>query len=379
MLVERLLRQVVSKKMVMVYISLLSALPFPLVLLYSRLYIQEAVSSIIFLQSSTAFGAFVIQAGLRAGLRKEYVQGRKNIVDRVSKTFFLVSFFAALILSPVSQALPTEFAFLPVLAVLNAVLTLLVGQFMLKRDFFRGALSVLCIASINLLAGFSRLLLPMALGNMLIEIASILVLFFYGAWYFGGVKRASLSCLGLVLKKYLGLQVTSFVIYAVIFILALSIVQSGERVLILLYADVTLTANVLLLFVARSSVVFERDILSNGRASRFLLVLHILFFVFSIVFGVARGGENVVLACGVMLAFLGQFTFSSLSQYVEEKYRKLFLLLGFSVLALYLSFFLGILPINFNCLLSFSLYSASIVVFLYLWYVGFSRGFIRAD
>ena len=62
-------------KVLLIGMTIISSLPFAAGLIFARFFFDDAIAVLIYTQSTTAFGAFVIQLGLRAGLRKEYVEG----------------------------------------------------------------------------------------------------------------------------------------------------------------------------------------------------------------------------------------------------------------------------------------------------------------
>lgn len=361
--------------------GLLSALAFPAVLMYGRYFIIESVPYIIFMQASTSFGAFIIQAGLRAGLRKEYVQGRLRLVQSASLAFINALILFGLPLSFISIfILDLGYTFLPTLASLNAALTMMLGLLSLKGNI-KGVLVVsFFLMIINLSAGISELInYGGKLHYIFIEAISFILLVVTRKILSKSYRGGSYSVLWKVVLRYTGLQVTSFFILASIFLLSMSVVylSEGNPRLSIIYADVTVASNILILLLGRGSLVFEKDIL-NGNVIKYLNSVFILAFVFACIFSFLREPGERVVAFLLTLSFIGQFTLSSLSQYAKESSRKIFVFFSGAFFIYYMLIAMSETDIfSKSTLLIFNLYSISMVVYLLLLRVKIG-GFINA-
>ncbi|WMN61177.1 hypothetical protein NI389_07270 [Pseudoalteromonas xiamenensis] len=368
----------VSEKLLILAFGMASALAFPALLAYTRYFDVEAVPYIIFMQASTAFGAFIIQAGLRAGLRKEFVEGRIRVVDSATFTFvkliikygWLISFISIFIVD-------AEYTFLPLLAGSNAVFTMLIGLSSLKENRRLVLIFSLLLLLLNMVAGILEITFDHDfLHYVLIELVSMAMLITVKVALWPKLRSGSNVLLRKVATKYIGLQVTSFFIMGCVYCLSMSIVLISKEQpwLALLYADVTIISNIAILLFARSSLVFERDILS-GRVNSYLLFLFLFFLLFSVFMAFIKPEEQQYITFFLTLSFVGQFTLSSLSQYSLESERRIFVLLSGLMFGYYL-FIIALEKVSVS-LLVVNLYFVSLVIYLHLVKSKFG-GFINA-
>ncbi|MGA4604086.1 hypothetical protein [Pseudoalteromonas maricaloris] len=367
-----------SEKLLILVFGMASALAFPTLLAYTRYFDAETVPYVIFMQASTAFGAFVIQAGLRAGLRKEFVEGRTRVVDITTFTFVQLIIKYGWIASIISIFLvDTEYTFLPMLAGANAVLTMLIGLSSLKGDSRLVLSFSLSLLFLNITAGILEILFNHDFMHYaLIELMSMAMLVAIRIFLWPKFRSGSSALLGKIAIKYIGLQVTSFFIMGSIYCLSMSVVlvAKDQPWLSLLYADVTIISNVAILLLARGSLVFEREILS-GRVNVYLIFLFLFFLCFSALISFLKPEEQRYITFLLTLSFVGQFTLSSLSQYSSESARKVFVLISGGVFVYYLFFVtLGVVS---DSLMLVNLYFVSLLIYFYL-IKSESGGFINA-
>jgi len=373
----------VSKRIIVFTASLASAVPFALCVLIARFAVPSSLPYIVFLQSSTAFGAFIIQAGLRAGLRKEYVEGRKFLVEYTTKSFIAYGTWLAGFLSPIFFFLPFEFHFFPLLAMANASLTLLLGLALLKGEHTASIRTSVTIFHLNLLAGLSTFWLhDYSFSRWVVIEGSALALLCYLQRTLGVRvrKKASLSVVWLICKKYFGLQVASFLIVATAFLLSVLCIKWNDPLPGLLnrYAEVSVACNVLILIGARAILTFEGRFLLNGKAFCLLGAIHLTVLFIAALLAVLYGEKNWYVSFALSSALLGQYAISSTSQYIKESYRFI-VLVGCAIPPGFLLLLLYVFPMVLNPAILY-LYvnnmTVSAILFASLYLIGGKNAFI---
>lgn len=287
----------------------------------------------IFTQSTTAFGAFILQLGLRAGLRKELVEGRTRVV--ASTSIFFVNSAHVVALGASTLYLQITELSTPVFFVLiaaNASLTLQLGL-----DLINDKLRNAAIVSVKLFAVNLTAVVVVLTVNEISYIEYIgLELFSLSLGISWSRQRGSLRRLGkatyLVVLKYIGLQVSAFLLLLGMYLFSLVVtkltildVEVGQR-----YAELSFVANIAILLIGRYMMVYERELIERK-------LIYISLTGLCALFGLATAAYLVVISTQEIISLvilgqlLGNYVFSMLSHFIKEEYRVKFLLMSLLV------------------------------------------------
>ncbi|TRO15860.1 hypothetical protein EQ826_19815 [Ectopseudomonas mendocina] len=310
------------------------AFGFSLAILVSRvLYDNAGLHGLLALQVNTSFMAFLIQFGLRAGLRKEYLVGNYRIVDLVesallrkwpiflvpASVFFLLAFSGSVLIA-------IYFA--------NALLTLLVGLRLVQQKVSAAAGYSLLVFLINFSSGLVFVLLDefsVELKGFLIEFFSMFVCFLASLMSLPGKRRSrnSLVLMKAVFLKYLGLQVSSFVIIFSSYVYAQTILYfSADDVgLIVIFSDAVLVSGVVSMVLSRVLLLFEKNIVRSRKVAFYMFASHFFIFMFCLIYAFVYefiGGGGIVMPFLVMLFLMGKIAIAQVSSFLNENCRRTF-------------------------------------------------------
>ncbi|NOU22801.1 MAG: hypothetical protein HOO93_13645 [Methyloglobulus sp.] len=314
----------------------LGSIGFPLAILISRGFFKNTgLVDLVSLQTDTAFIAFLIQAGIRAGLRKEYLIGHVRLVQLLE--LYLRGGWA-FVFPPVSAVALYFFegAFLPMIYGLNAVITLLIGLSLVRQDVKRAGGFSIALFAMNFGSGMIVIMAGVSGSDKLamgitIECLSFLlgILFASNQREVAGHKKSSRLLLA-VLRKYLGLQIASFVIMFSAYIFAqlvLSVSNAGDTQLIVLYSDAILISGIITLVLSRILVLYEQNLVKSGKIELYLSLIHLGFFIFTLLVSILRSGlyHEKLMFFLLLMGLMGRFSIALVSGYLDEKWRTEFM------------------------------------------------------
>ncbi|HYI07947.1 MAG TPA: hypothetical protein VEK57_02645 [Thermoanaerobaculia bacterium] len=308
----------------------LGAVSFSLVIACSRFFFGNVnLTHILDLQSSTAFFTFLIQAGLRAGMRKEYLVGNERVV-RLIEQYFLRKWPYYSVPASLLVVLVFGGTFLPILCTLNAVYSLMLGLRLVQVRVPAAAYHSVNLFIVNTTAGALYLFFPDA-PKLYLDLAAEAFALTWGIVSLAGTVRGRLSpkraakTFVLVLRRYAGLQVSSFLIVLHGYAFAQTIVLAGGKDLQLAvyYSDAVMATGLIIMVLSRVSLVFEKQMVAKGLIRRYILILHLAFAAAAVLFAAAtrRNVEAIVLVALFFLSLLGRYTTGVISGFLDESHR----------------------------------------------------------
>lgn len=308
----------------------LGAVAFSLVIAASRFLFNNAgLTQLIDLQSSTTFFTFLIQAGLRAGLRKEFLEGNERVVQLVERYVLRKWPYYSL---PASLLVLVVFdgKFLPIVCTLNAVYTLLIGLRLVQVKIPAAAYYSVNVFVVNTAAGAMYLFFPQA-PKLWVDISAEAVALVWGIVTLSRISRGRLvegratRAFVSVLRKYAGLQLSSFLIVLHGYVFAQMIVVAGGKDLQLAvyYSDAVMVTGLIIMFLSRVMLVFEKKMVAEGVVGRYILILHLSFVGAAVLFALAtrRNPEGMLLSGLFFLALVGRYTTAVISGFIDEAHR----------------------------------------------------------
>lgn len=314
----------------------LGSIGFPLAILASRAFFKNAgLVDLVSLQADTAFIAFLIQAGVRTGLRKEYLIGHVRLVQLL-ELYLRVGW--AFVFPPISAVAIYFFegAFLPLTYGLNAVITLMIGLSLVRQDVKSAGGFSIVLFFMNFGSGMVVIMAGASGSDKLatgitIECLSFLlgVLFVSGYKELAKHKKSSRLLLA-VLRKYLGLQISSFVIMLTVYIFAqlvISVSNAGYAQLIVMYSDAILISGGITLVLSRLILLYEQSLIKGGKVELYLTIIHVSFFIITLMASILRSGlyDEKLMFFLLLMGLMGRFTISLVSGYLDEKWRTEFM------------------------------------------------------
>lgn len=323
------------------FFLLLSSVAFSLTTLLSRLFLPEKLPLIIDFQSTSVFLVFILQMGLRTGIRLHYHSGYKRTVDRVYSSVnthtlgmaFLFSFFTFW----VSKSFFFSFCFS------QAILSFNQGLFVARKEFNRVVYSSIIIF-LQIITSVVVIVFVESsqLAFLIIESSSLIMVFLF-RFIFSIRPGASFNSTFLLIKKYFPLQIGSFVVYGAMYFFAQCIIKYGEhsKDLVLAYADATIVAGVILLLAGKGIVFIEGKIIKEKKYFINLLYYLIFVMVTTIIYAFVVSSfmsYGPYWAIGSMLFLLGRFSFSYVSQFSNSKSRILLYSMGSLITLILLMF-----------------------------------------
>ena len=358
-----------------------AALGFPISLILSRsFYDGLGLENIISLQIDTAFFAFLIQAGARAGFKKAYITGYSRLVNNLEYFIITKSIYVLLPISLFFSLLGYEKY--PFLYGVNAILTLSLGLFLVKREIYNAAKISVLLFFINLQASVFLILseyLGLSSGKnvLFIDLTSAL---FYMVCILRTrpIKFKSalnlMNLLKVVLSKYIGLQVSSLIIMLSAYMYAKGILDyvKGNPLLLAAYSDAIVISGVTLMLISRVMMLFEKNLVQNGFVKRYVVFIHMILFFVSVFYSVIYSFfyDFGVAFFLIVIGLLGKFSHAQTSAFIDEKYRYNFTLYTtFFVIAQFVTgyyiFTSEITKSREYLLFSFSIFSFSIAYLVY--------------
>lgn len=314
----------------------LGSIGFPLAILISRVFFKNAgLVDLVSLQADTAFIAFLIQAGVRAGLRKEYLIGHVRLVQLLE--LYLRGSWA-FVFPPVSAIVLyfLEGDFLPLIYGLNAVITLMIGLSLVRQDVkcaggFSIVLFIMNFGSgmILVMAGVSGSN-SLAAGITIESLSFLLGMLFVSSYREVTRLKKSSRLLLAVLRKYLGLQISSFVIMFSVYIFAqlvISVSNAGDAQLIVMYSDAILISGVITLVLSRLLLLYEQNLIRAGKVELYLIIIHVSFFIITLIASIlrTRPDDEKLMFFLLLVGLMGRFSIALVSGYLDEKWRTEFM------------------------------------------------------
>ncbi|OCH97563.1 hypothetical protein A8135_13795 [Legionella jamestowniensis] len=310
----------------------LGAIGFPASIYLSRVcFANKGLVSLIYLQTSTSFLAFLIQAGIRAGLRKEFLVGHLRIVNEVESYIKKTWVYIFPPLSVLSLFLMQGY-FLPTISALNAILTLLIGLRLVQGRIKAAGFFSSILFLMNFSAGFFCLYFGndrLAIGIVVEFFAFIIgIIFIYQNLPHINYRRGFNSLIK-VLKKYVGLQISSFLIVFCSYIFAQIIlrVSQTDKEIIILYSDAIIISGIMTMFLSRLMLIFEQKLVKSGRVESYLWLMHLSLLLTTLCASLIRGGEyyEKMLFFLILLGLLGRYSSALVSSFIQENMRGIFL------------------------------------------------------
>lgn len=307
-------------------LTFFSAIAFSASTFLARLFSQHSLPNLIQFQSTSVFLAFVVQAGLRAGLRNQFHLGRKKVVEEVEKKILKSLPWLSAIVSFLFL-LQSRFDFCPAFAILHATLTLLIGLRIAQNRLSTAAIwSVLTFISIVipcLLLMFSGL--PFARARIPIEAMSLVSLFLLGRGR--SPSPMAWTALKKVLKSSIGLQLGSFSVYLLVFVFGQYVVfLSRQDIKIgVAYADIQVICGVQSLIISRLYLLVEGRMVKGGKILGYSLGFILWAILFSAsAFAAVSLKKNPYIAvfyAALSFSYLGNIPLGIISQFMRERYR----------------------------------------------------------
>lgn len=361
------------------FFLLLSAVAFSFATLSARLFFTEKLSTIIDFQSTSVFIVFIIQMGLRTGIRLHYHHGFYRTVERVYNYLNIRSIRFAFVLTLISGVFYQKFFFSFCFA--QAILSFNQGLFVARKEFSNVAKSSVLI--------FSHIVLSVAcifiteskqLTFILIESLSLGVLLISRVLFVQSSQQ-SLKATKLLIKKYFPLQLGALIVYAAMYLFAQCVIKFGkvEPQIVLAYADASIVAGVTLLLVGKGMVFLEGKIIKE---KRFLsnLSLYLAFVVGIVVLYVVVVSYlmpyDSYWAAGSIIFLLGRFAFSYVSQFANVKSRNVLYGLGVGIIMILVMFnFLNVDYIYYKSGILFFNFISVVLIYLIIYRFNSERMF----
>ncbi|PWY56597.1 hypothetical protein DGG96_05590 [Legionella qingyii] len=316
------------------FMVFLGAVGFSLAIYCSRVFFNNhGLINLIYLQTTTAFLAFLIQAGMRAGLRKEFLCGRQRIVNVVENYIIGIWVFIFPPLSIVSLLVMKNYYF-PIISALNAILTLLIGLRLVQKNIVEACFYSVVLFFINFIAGGWCIYADYhseTASNVMIEVCALVIGMFF-------IKRPSsklnyskgMKLFVKISKKYWGMQVSSFLIVFSGYIfsqLILNIAQTQKEIIII-YSDAILISGIFTMILSRVMLLFEQRVVKSGRVEFYLWIIHGALLLLALLSCFVRGGNNneMGLFFLLLLGLLGGYAIALISSFINENTRNIFLL-----------------------------------------------------
>lgn len=318
----------------LVMLTFLSAVSFTLCSFFARLFSPETLPSLIEFQASSVFLAFIVQSGLRAGMRNQHHLGRVRVVKAAEmKIRQVLPYFAALI-SAVTL-LQSTYALCPAFAILHAVLSLLLGL-RFAQGSLKGAAMWSILTFLSIILPCSLILFshrPLMDLRLQIEIFSILCLI--GLAVKVRTPNRSGAALLKVIRSSAGMQLGAFSLYFLNFVLGHYIIYLSKKDLqvAVAYADIQVLCGVQSLIFSRVYLLIEGKVLKGGKVFQFstaCLVWTAIFALgtFATVF-FFKGASMAALYGILAFSNLGNIALGTISQFMKEEYRAELLILTF--------------------------------------------------
>ena len=325
---------------------LLTGISFPLILLFTRLEFPEKLVSIIYFQSIVVFFTFIVQLGLRAGGRIHLHLGRVKTIDYVTSYIVNNGWKLGGIISLIVILL--NISFYPSFIILQAILSYLQGLYVAKKNSSMVIYNSILIFLSIFFAGSCIVFIDSgSISTASIEIVSTLILLllsFTTNRGYEGVKEKRLFFL--LIKRYKGLQYSSYIVYLTAFIFAQIFVSIGANNLdvISLYADIVLFCGVQVLVIGRVTVFIEGDIIKN-KTYRKYITFYLAWcvmssYLFSVIYSHFINPNYFYFLFFISLAILSKVAFSFCSQYVNSRARMYIYKLGLCSVSIHLALYL---------------------------------------
>lgn len=329
-MINQVFRNVTSFENVVLFSCLLlSGISYSILLLTARLFITDDLPGIVTFQSTAVFMTFILQAGYRAGVRKEYIYGNTRVA---LQTVYALAYLFGRVIPPVSLLLlllldePLFLAFSAMQALLTSYLALCVISGDKKQSIFISFSIFFHIV----IAGITFFIFSHDTAVIIIESISTLLLVFI-AKFSSKRKHGERICklvMVVVMKKYLSLQYAAFLIYFSMFIIAQICLKHKdfnvlETSLLLIYTDMQLLSGVILLGLGKVSVMLERPIIKRNLVQIYLRILALFICLIAIIcyIVVYYYQSSSLLAFSYALLFLtlsGRYLISSIFSFTIE-------------------------------------------------------------
>ncbi|WP_251360147.1 hypothetical protein [Kangiella sp. TOML190] len=333
-------------------LTLKSALAFSFGVLLSRVFFSEALADILFFQVASTFISFLMQLGLRMGIRNHYHSGSFRSAELLKYSLASRLLIWVLCLSVIVNL---NFNGWPILfSLLIAQLSLLQGL-----SIAQGKLKLANIYSILFFYSVLTAILFIIFFStklnvyLFIESASFIVLLYIKLKDSKASSLRAKRLFVLVIKKYFPLQITSLMIYGVYFFVGLSVVSLAKENIFYgkLYADATIFFGVFTLLASKVMLFKEKDIFANQLAENYVKIIIgfalMAIAVFSIY--VYLGYHSFVYGVAVSLILVGRTPFALLAQFSTGKgFKYILLLSALSLLISICCYLLIQLSVNFD-------------------------------
>jgi hypothetical protein len=308
---------------------LLGGIAFSMSVFLARFYSPERLPDIIYFQSTSVFLAFVVQAGLRAGLRNQYYQGRKRMVAITEGYIRRILPLLAFVLAALMM-LQTAYPLFPAFGVFHALTTLLIGvrvaQSRKKEAIFYAVLTFATVMAGGLFVTFvDRPLVELRIYVEAASVAGILLL---------AIGQPALSKRGRrvftrVVLSSIGLQLSSFLVYLAAFLLAQIVIALARQAnaVAIAYADIQLLCGAQILVLSKLVMLYEGRLFREGKIRLmgvWLSAWIVLFtaLVYLIVVVSCKDTYLALIYSVLAFAFLGRFPLAIVSQFVAPAYRR---------------------------------------------------------
>lgn len=316
------------KKSIIFATVLLSGIAFTISILTARIYFPEKLTDVIFFQSTTVFVTFIIQIGLRAGLRNHHHLGSQKTVVIVDNTIRKIAFWICLPLVLVSS-FQDFYSISFGMSVLQAFLTMCQGVRIAQGKPVVAAIYSLAVF-LSIIASTFFIILTDSEYYEKILIIDIISLSIMGVIsLYTQLPSKGLYLLNKIVRKYSEIQISSFLIYLLVFITSqLFVVLSyRDNTYALVFADVQIWCGAQILVFTRAIVFFEGRLLRDGKINNLVSMIVIWSLLFSILFAVfayyVLYEEYVLVYFVLSFALMGRISFPLASQFVNRSGRRI--------------------------------------------------------
>lgn len=287
-----------------------------------------------------------MQAGLRAGMRKEYLVGNFRIVALVENELIrkwgLFIFPCSLLCVFLSDG-----RVLPAIYSLNALLTLLIGLRLVQQDLKSAGAFSLSLFILNFISGDLVVLLEGYSGwvsGASVEAFSLIVGFVVFLHKRRGAKKNSngVYVAWMIIKKYAGLQLSSFMIICASYFFSQTMLYSAETKktdLIVVLSDAILVSGLVSMFLSRVLLVFEKKIVANQKVCLYIVATNISILLFCGIYSFFRS-EGYLISFLVISFLMGKLTVAQISSFIDERFRKSFVVSVSLLLVVQAAFYL---------------------------------------
>lgn len=215
----------------------------------------------------------------------------------------------------------------------QAILSFNQGIYVAKEEHNKASSTALLVFLNIIISCICVLTIKDSTTSRIIIEGSSIFLIFVQAHYFIKSKASSFNCTYLIVKKYFGLQIGSFIIYYCNYLFAQSILhlEMKSHSIILAYADTNIVCGLILLLMGQALVFVEGKVLETSKQNiiAFIYSLGVLFFcvIYSLL-AYFLFQHKIYYSLVISIFILGRFAFAFCSQFASREGRFYIYVLG---------------------------------------------------